>query len=178
LDPQTPDDRQHEAAAFAELYRRYVGRIYRYALSRVGNPDDAQDLTAQTFTAALQNVRGFRGEGSVAAWLTSIARNLSINAYRAKRPSLPLDDDLAADTPSLEDSTLRRLRLETILHAMHALPPEQAEVIRLRIFSELTTAETAALMGKSEAAVKMMLHRALQSLRQRVGADAQEMSNP
>lgn len=178
MDRQTPEDRQREAAAFADLYRRYVNRVYRYALSRVGNRDDAQDLTAQTFTAALQNVRGFRGEGSIAAWLTSIARNLSINAYRTHRPSLPLHDELAADSPSLEDSTLRRLRLESVLDAMSTLPPEQAEVIRLRIFSELSTAETAALMGKSEAAVKMTLHRALQALRQRVGSDAQEISNP
>jgi RNA polymerase sigma-70 factor (ECF subfamily) len=165
---------QH-ATAFAELYRRHVDRVYRYARSRVGNEADAQDLTAQTFTAALRGIRQFRGDGSVAAWLTSIARNLAASSYRLQRPSLPLEEHLASDAPSPEDSAIQRLRLDAILQALETLPPDHAEVIRLRIFSELSTAETAALLGKSEAAVKMTLHRALQALRRRVEADAQEI---
>ena len=166
--------------SFAELYRRHVGRIYRYALARVGNVDDAQDLTAQTFTAALRGYSQYRGEGSVAAWLTSIARNLAASSFRARRPSLPLDDahDIAAAEPSPEDMTGRRLRLEAVQQALDTLPPDHAEVIRLRFFSELSTAETAALLGKSEAAVKMTLHRALQTLRRRVAADEQESLQP
>ena len=175
------DERLAQAAvtqppAFAELYRRHVSRVYRYTLSRVGNVDDAQDLTAQTFTAALRGIGSYRGEGSVAAWLTSIARNLAASSFRARRPSLPLDDanDIPATGQSPEDLAGSHLRLEAVLAALDTLPPEHAEVIRLRFFSELSTAETAALLGKSEAAVKMTLHRALQTLRRRVAAAEQE----
>jgi RNA polymerase sigma-70 factor (ECF subfamily) len=161
---------------FAELYRHNVTRIYRYALSRVGNVDDAQDLTAQTFAAALRGFSQFRGEGSVAAWLTSIARNLAISQYRARRPTLPLDENVASMEQSPENIAGQRLRLQAVLDALATLPDEHAEVVRLRIFSELSTAETAAAMGKSEAAVKMTLHRALQTLRERAGADEVETS--
>ncbi len=181
MDAHPPDEsagaeRSDSPPPFAELYRQHVGRLYRYALARLGNADDAQDLTAQTFTAALRGLSQYRGDGSVAAWLTSIARNLAASGFRTRRPSLPLDDadDLPAADPSPEDVTSRRLRLEAVLAALDTLPADHAEVIRLRFFGELSTAETAALLGKSEAAVKMTLHRALQTLRRRVAADEQE----
>lgn len=160
--------------AFAALYRRHVHRIYRYALARTGNTADAEDLTAQTFTAALHGIAHYRGEGSVAAWLTSIARNLSASALRNHVPNLPLDENIAAPDHSPEEIASRRLSLETVLDALDALPADHAEVVRLRIFSALSTAETAELLGKSEAAVKMTLHRALQALRRRVEASEQE----
>lgn len=156
-------------AAFDALYRRHVTRIYRYALSRTGNAQDAQDLTAQTFAAALHSIRQFRGDGSVAAWLTSIAHNLSASRYRAQQPVLALDEALPSPEPSPEELVGQALRLEAALDALARLPQDHAEVVRLRIFSELSTAETAALLGKSEAAVKMTLHRAIQSLRRLVG---------
>lgn len=181
MDAHPPDyATSGQPPAFAELYRRYVSRIYRYALARLGNVEDAQDLTAQTFTAALHGLDHYRGDGSLAAWLTSIARNLAVSSFRSRRPSLPLDaaDGLATSQQSPEDLAGSRLRLEAVLTALETLPPDHAEVIRLRFFSELSTAETAALLGKSEAAVKMTLHRALQTLRRRVAADEQEILQP
>ena len=53
--------------AFAELYRRHVTRVYRYHIAHVGNVKDAEDLTSQTFMAALEGIRSFRGSGSFAA---------------------------------------------------------------------------------------------------------------
>lgn len=160
--------------AFAELYRRHVERIYRYCLSQAGNVDDAQDLTASTFTAALRGIRRYRGDGTVAAWLTSIARNLALNRFRDRRAVVALDETIPAPDLTPEELAGRSLRLQAVLQALATLPDEHADVVRLRIFSELSTAETAALLGKSEAAVKMTLHRALKTLRQRVENDVQE----
>jgi RNA polymerase sigma-70 factor, ECF subfamily len=59
--------------AFAELYRRHMTRVYRYHIAHVGNVKDAEDLTSQTFIAALEGIRSFRGSGSFAAWILGIA---------------------------------------------------------------------------------------------------------
>ena len=62
-----------DVEAFAELYRRHLTRVYRYHLAHVGNVKDAEDLTSQTFMAALEGIRSFRGTGSFAAWIMGIA---------------------------------------------------------------------------------------------------------
>jgi RNA polymerase sigma-70 factor (ECF subfamily) len=161
-------------AAFAEVYRRYVQHIFRYLLSKVSNRQDAQDLTAQTFAVALQKFDGYRAEGTLAAWLTVIARNHAVNHYRRSRREVALDDQLPLFAPATEEVVGQRLRLASVLAALERLPEDRAEVIRLRIFGELSTAETARVMGKSEAAVKMLLLRALRDLRQALDTEESE----
>ena len=56
-----------DCEAFAELYRRHVEHVYRYHMAHTGNQKDAEDLTSQTFMAALEGIRSFRGDGSFAA---------------------------------------------------------------------------------------------------------------
>jgi RNA polymerase sigma-70 factor (ECF subfamily) len=159
---------QHDPAAFAQVYQRYAQHIYRYLLAQVSNAHDAQDLTAQTFAAALKSIDRYRAQGSLAAWLTVIARNLVVNHYRRHKREVPLEDDAPLTAPATEEIVGQRLRMASIVTALNQLPAERAEVIRLRIFAELSTSETAQAMGKSEAAVKMLLHRALHDLRQHV----------
>lgn len=180
MDDHQPDDglmlavARHNPAAFAQIYQRYAPYIYRYLLTKVNDRQDAQDLTAQTFAVALKNLDGFRADGSLAAWLTVIARNHAVSFYRRQRRELPLDDELPLTAPATEEIVGRRLRLASVLTALDQLPAERAEVIRLRIFAELSTAETAQVMGKSEAGVKMLLLRALRDLRQHVGLEEVE----
>jgi RNA polymerase sigma-70 factor, ECF subfamily len=158
-------------AAFAELYRRHLPRIYRYVLARVGSVHDAQDLTAQTFEALLGSLATYQGKGSFAAWLTIIARNFVANHYRSRRPELSLDllMDTPAAVPPTDEIVGHRLQLASVLSALNTLSLEYIEVVSLRIFGELSTAETAQIMGRSEAAVKMLLHRAIRDLRKQVG---------
>ncbi len=159
-------------ARFADLYQRHVRRIYRYIYVRVNSVQDAEDLTAQTFMAAFEGIRAYRGEGSIAAWLTIIARNCVVTHYRTRRPqdTLDLAEDVSAPSHSVEELVGLRLTLADVRRALDTLTAEQAEVVRLRIFGELTTAEAAQVMNRSEAAVKMLLHRALRDLRQTLRA--------
>lgn len=161
-----PDD----PTALTELYNRHVARIYRYILARVSTAQDAQDLTTQTFIEMLHSLKKYRGEGVFAAWLTIIARNMVAGYYRKQRPELPIE---AADETSngwrIDEAVSRRLQLDAVRAGLAGLSAEHAEVVRLRIFGELSTAETAQVMGRSEAAVKMLLHRALRELRGRIG---------
>lgn len=163
-------------AAFAELYRRHLSRIYRYVLARVGSVHDAQDLTAQTFEALLHSIGSYRGTGSFAAWLTVIARNIVANYYRSRRSELSLDEllDTPAALPSTDEIVSHRLQLASVLSAIKNLSLEHVEVLSLRIFGQLSTTETALIMARSEAAVKMLLHRALRDLKKQVGVNVVE----
>ena len=75
----------HDPAAFAELYRRYVRRVYRYLYSHVGEEAEAEDLTAQVFTAAWESRRRYQEQGAFAAWLFRIARNKIADYFRRER---------------------------------------------------------------------------------------------
>ncbi len=153
--------------AFAELYRRTVQRVYRFHLLRTGNVEDAEDLTSQTFLAALENVERYRSAGSFYSWLLGIASHKVADHYRRSRPTVSLEDaQTRADAePSPEDVVSTRLRLAQVARALQTLPAEQAEALTLRLFGQLTAAEAGHVMGKSEAAVKMLVHRGLQKLR-------------
>lgn len=156
--------------AFAELYRRHMERVYRYLLARVGNVQDAQDLTSQTFLAALEGITGYRGQGYFPAWLLGIARNKLNDHFRRDRSPLPLE--VAAHVPHpgavLDELVGQQLQVERLARALQALSPDRAEALTLRIFGRLSPAEIAKVLGKSEAAVRMLIHRAVQDLQGRL----------
>lgn len=159
-----------ERAAFAELYRRYLPRVYRFALARMGDVEQAQDVTAQTFLAALEGLASYRGPGTFLAWLLTIARHKATDQVRGRQPLAPLEaaEHVASREPSPDDVVATRIELERVARALRALAPERAEALALRLFGELTTAEVAAVMGKSEATAKMLVHRAMRDLRERL----------
>ena len=83
---------RRDPAAFSRLYRRYVTPVYRYLYKWVGTSAEAEDLTSQVFTEALEGLAGYRERGNFAAWLFTIARRKAIAAYRRQHPTLPLDE--------------------------------------------------------------------------------------
>jgi RNA polymerase sigma-70 factor (ECF subfamily) len=158
-----------EPAAFAEIYRRYVDDVYRYLLVKSASAEDAEDLVAETFLAALRAASGYRGTGVVKAWLIGIARRKAVDAHRARRPSLPLESAEAMPDPRrTEELSLQRDELARVAFAMRALLPDRAEALRLRYFAGLECGEIAPLMKRSEAAVKMLVHRGLRELREKL----------
>ncbi len=174
-DKQTLARASHrDPEAFAQLYRAYLKPIYAYLLAQVGNGEDAQDLTSQTFLAALQGIDRYRGESKFSSWLFGIARNKCADHFRQRRaagPGLDIDvaDSQAAADPPLDELAQQNSRYEALARHSRALPADQAEALRLRIFAGLSAAEAGQVMGKSEAAVKMLVHRAVCELRTRVG---------
>jgi len=161
-----------DRAAFAELYRRHLSHVYRYTLAQTGgDPQQAQDVTAQTFLAALEKLGTYRRTGTFISWLLTIARHKATDLHRSLREIAPLEKaaEVASQEPSPERIVAARLDLAQVLRTLHALAPDRAEALALRIFGELTIAEIAAVMSKSEAAVKMLVHRAVGDLRERLG---------
>ena len=107
---------QGSPSAFAELYRRHLTNVYRYLFSRVGNVDDAQDLTTQTFLAAKESIASYQGRGSFVAWLMGIARRKAVDRFRRRRKTVPLTvvEQLSSPDPPIEENIDRQLRLESI----------------------------------------------------------------
>ncbi len=168
-DDQLARQARASAEAFDELYRRHVTRVYRYHLARTGNVHDAEDLTSQTFLAALEGIRSWRGEGPFAAWLMGIASRRRALLFRRRRLEVPIEAALHLPTSglSLESEASLRLQVESVVRALKRIPRERAEAIRLCLFAGLTCAEAATVLRKSEAAVKMLLSRGLRDLRER-----------
>ena len=160
---------QRDPIAFTALYRRHLDRVYRYLRYRVGNEQDAQDLTTQTFMAALESLQSYRGEGSVIAWLLGIAHHKLVDWHRKERVTVPLAAALTMPDVALlpDDLVIRQVERQGLEEALLFLAPERAEAISLRYFGELTNGEVATIMKKNEAAVKMLIHRGLEDLRMR-----------
>ena len=155
--------------AFAELYRLHVTRVYRYHMAHIGNVKDAEDLTSQTFIAALESLKSFRGSGSFAAWVMGIASKKRLMFFRGRKPEFSLDAALHYPSPSLpiDKAATQRLELESVARALKQISPERAEAIILVYFGGLSNLETSRALNKSEAAVKMLISRGLQDLRER-----------
>ena len=155
--------------SFAELYQRYVTHVYRYHIVHTGNVKDAEDLTSQTFMAAMDGIARYRRAGSFAAWLMGIARRQMAQFFRRRKVEVSLEQvsDLPAALPPIDLMVSRRISLQQAREALKKLSTERAEAIVLCVFGGLSVADTARTLGKSEAAVKMLISRGLQDLRAR-----------
>jgi RNA polymerase sigma-70 factor (ECF subfamily) len=157
------------ADAFAELYRRYVNNVFRYHMAHTGNVKDAEDLTSQTFMAALENIRSYRGDGSFAAWLMGIASRKRLTLFRRLRREVRWEAALHVPDPETapDQTAFHRLQIESVSRALKQISRDRAEAIVLCFFGGLTNSEAGRVLGKSEAAVKMLISRGLRDLRER-----------
>ena len=157
---------QRDLRAFSALYERYATQVYRYVLFRVGNVDDAQDLTSQTFLAAMENLAKYRGQNPFIAWLMGIARHKTADQFRRRKPEMEIES--AESVPDHEeqpdDVISRQLEMEQVTRKLQALAPDRAEALSLRLFGGLEVAEIAKLMKRDEAAVRMLVWRGMKDL--------------
>lgn len=161
--------REGDAEAFGGLYEIYRGMVLRYVYSRVGSRALAEDLTSETFVRALRSIRSFSWQGKdFGAWLTTIARNLVLDHYKASRTRLEITtDSMSAHdtaTPGPENAVLAALAGRDLLDALSVLPRAQRECLVLRFLQDLSIAETAAALHRTQGAVKQLQLRALRTL--------------
>ena len=167
---------QHEPAVvdrpeFEDLYREYLGRIYAYVRAQVGAAADAEDVTAQVFMNAYQAYARFETRNSTpAAWLFRIARNATLDHFRAQGRRDKLRRTIERQPQEEEDpagQAEERIQYQALLARVAELPERQKDAISLR-HSGLSFDEVGALLGCSEDAAKMLYHRALKALREAV----------
>jgi RNA polymerase sigma-70 factor, ECF subfamily len=169
---------QGSALAFAELYDRYVDRVYAFVLRRVGDHALAEDLTADVFTRMLRRIDTFSFTGAdPIAWLLTIARNRVHDHYRSGRFRLEQVGDLAGDDvrddgPAPSSGVERAAVVAEVRRALSHLRPDHAEVLHLRFVDELSVGETAQVLGRNEGAVRALQYRALKALAQLVDVEA------
>jgi len=162
---------KEDPEAFGVLYERYMGRIYSYIYYRTGNHHDAEDLTAHTFHRALQHVAHYVDRGlPFSAWLYRIAHNLVANWHRdnSRRQVISIDD-LILSGSKREDPVAaaeEKERQNTLLRAIRRLPPERQELLILKFTEQMSNAEIARVMGRTEGAIKSLYHRTLVALRE------------
>jgi RNA polymerase sigma-70 factor (ECF subfamily) len=153
---------------FEILVRRHNQRLYRAARAIMKSDDEAEDIVQQAWLEVFRNLHQFRGDAAFTTWATRIAVNAAINHAR-KRPLIAEVPEVATDDKP--DAEVERAELGKLLEAcLERLPQGNREVMVLRDVLELDTAETAELLGLTEEAVRVRLHRA----RAAVAADLTE----
>jgi RNA polymerase sigma-70 factor, ECF subfamily len=154
---------------FRLLYEQNVTQIYRYLLVRTGSMAEAEELTAETFHAALEGYHRCRpGEGP--AWLAGIARHKLVDSLRRSQRLAPLEqvEERSTSAVYVEETVGRRLDMDRAARALRALPVERAEAIALHYFGGLSMADVGKALGRSEEAAKKLVQRGLAELKQRI----------
>lgn len=161
--------RQGDVDAFGLLYDHYQGSVYRFLFHRTRSATLAEDLTSETFFRALRSMQGFRWQGKdFGAWLMTIARNLATDHFKAGRTRLEMttedmgQHDDATEGP--EALVLAGLTNEILLQALTELPDEQRDCLVMRFLQGMSIAETAAVLGRSDGAVKQLQLRGVRNL--------------
>ena len=156
-----------DSEAFALLYDAYVERVYRYVLFRVSEGEATEDLVSQVFLKAWQNLDRYKtGPSPFIAWLYTIARNLVIDHYRAKKDPLPLEKirALPSDLQSPPEEVETRFDLQAMRDGLQALSSDQQQVLILKYIAGLPNENIAKIMKKQEGTIRGLQMRALQTL--------------
>jgi RNA polymerase sigma-70 factor (ECF subfamily) len=158
--------------ALEELYLIHFDRIYSYLHVSVGNRHDAEDLTTQTFLKMLEKIGTFRWRSApFSAWLFRIAHNLAMDHFRSRRrwqPEEEVPEAPGSEEPSAELEAMQTIGRESMLKLIERLSPEQQQVLTLKFIFNFPNAEVAAILGKTEGAIKSLQHRALASLEKQI----------
>lgn len=172
----------HDPAAFDRLYELYAERVYRYVWYRVRDPEIAKDLTADIFERVIQKISTFQvsAQDTVAGfsgWLFRIAHNDVYHHYvrREREEAILVPEEKASEQQSeaidLSSLAEKHERKAALRDAIVQLPIDQQEVLILRFWEQLSHAEVANLMGRSEGAIRVLQHRALKALRAALASD-------
>jgi len=163
---------QGDRDALEELYLIHFDRIYSYLHVSVGNRHDAEDLTTQTFLKMLEKIGSFKWQSApFSAWLFRIAHNLAMDHFRSRRrwqPEEEVPEPPGEEEPSAELEAMQVIGRESMLKLIDRLSPEQQQVLTLKFVFNLPNAEVAAILDKTEGAIKSLQHRALVSLQKQI----------
>lgn len=167
---------KEDPETFGLLYKRYVGRIYNYIYYRTGNHHDAEDLTARTFYKALKHFPRYVDKGApFSAYLYRIAHNIVANWHRdTGRRQIVSFDNLSITMPRQQEPIAvaeRKDEQEQLLQAVRQLPPERQQLLILKLVEQMSNAEIAEVMGRTEGAIKSLYHRTLVALREELTSE-------
>jgi len=164
-----------DAGAFGELYSLHLDAIYRYIYFRIGEQQEAEDLTETVFLKAWEALPGYKDLGNpFTSWLYRIAHNVVVDFHRRLKPVVDsTETDLPGEREDLSANTLGIIieseNLSELAKAVSQLKSEQQQVISLRFIQGLSHSEIAQVIGKNEGTCRMIQHRALVTLSKLLG---------
>ncbi|HUY69854.1 MAG TPA: sigma-70 family RNA polymerase sigma factor [Candidatus Tyrphobacter sp.] len=160
-----------EVQAFDPLYNHYLPKIFRFVLIKVGQREEAEDLTHQAFLKAWQKIDQYEPKGySFGSWLYRIARNTVYDYYRkpgreTNKVDLETLDQISVLDENQELALDQKMELAEIVSALKKIKEIEKETLILRFVDDLSLKETAQVLGKSEGAVKLIQYRAVKNLK-------------
>jgi RNA polymerase sigma-70 factor, ECF subfamily len=152
-----PSDLEH-------VFSRFVDPVYRFLYSRVGNREDAEDLTSEVFLKATRQLDSQRLEASMAQWLFTVARTVLADHWRRYYRTgaiLPLDDERIGDIPGEHVTEPTKGSSVRVAQLLGALPERYGKVLELRFLRGYSIQETAEELGITKENAKVIQHRAL-----------------
>ena len=161
-----------DRAAFSELVARFQNRIYRFLVRLTRSPDDALELTQETFLHAYQALARWKPDARLSTWLFRIARNQALDRLRRARhvQFVPLDElltsQLPASSPTPDAALQARQRITALEAALAQLSLEHREILLLRDIEDLSYDDIAQVLGISLGTVKSRIARARAGLLQ------------
>ncbi|XUW99836.1 MAG: sigma-70 family RNA polymerase sigma factor [Dehalogenimonas sp.] len=168
---QRSDSLKEKENKLAGLFDEYYDRIARYAYARIGDQREGEDIASEVFVKALKSLDSFEERGlPMGAWLFKIAHNLVVDFHRKnsqlKKIDLEKVEIESGSDPAID--TERKIQVELVQLAMQDLTEDQREIIQLRFFGGLSSAEVGKMLGKSDGAVREAQSAALKKLRIRL----------
>ena len=163
-------------SSFEEMFSRYFGRVYQFALKLTRSTEQAEDITQQTFYRVLEKIDSFEGRSDVGTWLCSIAKNEYFDRLRRNKeqpfePGSIVFDGSAADVADGVQMEMQRMQIHRHLHG---LDEPYREVFMLRVFGELKYAQIASLFGRTESWARVTYYRAKLEIQKRMEEDEHE----
>ncbi|MBI2037684.1 MAG: RNA polymerase sigma factor [Candidatus Magasanikbacteria bacterium] len=164
--------------AFAKLYDIYARRIYSFIFFKVGNREEAEDITSEVFLKAWRYINEKKNIESFSGLLYKLARNSIIDLYRSKasqKELLSVDQEIEAEQKlgstavweaGFEKKIGDKIEVQKIILALQKLKHEYREVVTLRYVDELEISEIAEITGKGHISIRVTLHRGLKKLKQ------------
>jgi RNA polymerase sigma-70 factor, ECF subfamily len=159
--------------AFGHLYETYADRVYRYLIFRTQDANAAEDLSAETFIKAFQNIRRYRaGQAPFSAWLFRIAHNVMVDHWRAsaRRKTVAWEEMETVPSSTASHEISQVFTRAELAWGVAQLTDLQQQVIALRFSGGCSIAETAHALDRSEEAIKDVQHKALAALRKHLDA--------
>lgn len=159
---------QGDPKAFEELYRSYYAPLYRFALTRMKSPDDAEDITQEVFIKLLAALPTYRAENpSLLPYLFVMARNKIIDHYRKRRPEYDEEGlwKIASEDPTPEESAVLGEETAYVIRLLNTLGEAESEIVRLKYLDGYSTAEIASILHKKEDAIRQTLSRSIRHMR-------------
>lgn len=164
-----------DPAAFASVYDHYLPRLYKYMRYRVGDINEAEDLTSQVFERVLTKIGSYRPErGPFAGWLFAIAHNTVVDYLRdqKRRNRVPLEvlGETACAGPGPEETVIYNESREKLLTALSRLSDRERNLIALKFSAGLTNQAIAEISGLTQSNVAVILYRSVRRLRAELDA--------